>query len=67
MKFGAKIVILLSMLFSSIGTFLTPPIANLDSPALLIVLRFLIGFVHVNIYKQQLIIKSNNKKKQLNC
>lgn len=47
MKFGAKIVILLSMLFSSIGTFLTPPLANLNSPAILIALRFLIGFVHV--------------------
>ena len=47
MRFGGRLVMFFAMLIPSILTLITPVIANLDSPAALIVLRFFIGLIHV--------------------
>jgi hypothetical protein len=47
MRFGGRMVVFYSMLIPSILTILTPTIANLNHPSLLIVLRFIIGLIHV--------------------
>jgi nitrate/nitrite transporter NarK len=53
MRFGGRLVMFFAMLIPSILTLITPVIANLDSPAALIVLRFFIGLIHVKKPKNQ--------------
>ena len=48
MRFGGRMVVFVSMLIPSIITILTPSIANLNQPSLLIILRFIIGLGQVN-------------------
>lgn len=58
MRFGPRWVIFYSMLLPSGLTLITPVIANLDLPPLLIVLRLLMGLLHVWLKNQDYFKKS---------
>lgn len=48
MRFGGRLVVFFSILVPSILTILTPPLANMNSPLLLMMLRFFTGLFHVS-------------------
>lgn len=51
-KYGGKVTLGLGMLFSSLGTVITPFVARNCGPTALIILRVIIGLAQVCIFKK---------------